>query len=45
MVLVWSVLGSAGGIVTVIYLGLRVAMTHTLEEVFGRGHGFNWFVL
>ena len=46
--LVWSVLGLGGGAIVVMYLGLGVIMTNTLDGVFSPASGgglFNWVLL
>lgn len=45
--LVWSLLAVIGGLATVVYLGLGVTMTHTLDGVFGPEpkYRFNWAIL
>ncbi|UBH05825.1 hypothetical protein K8P10_001336 [Leucobacter sp. Psy1] len=46
-VLSWAVLAIGGGAVTVMYLGLGVVMTNTIDGVFGSEpeYAFNWILL
>lgn len=45
--LIWMVIALFGGIGAVLYLGLGVIMTNTLDGVFGSGpnYAFNWVIL
>ncbi|HIY65746.1 MAG TPA: hypothetical protein H9830_05655 [Candidatus Agrococcus pullicola] len=45
--LIWMVIAFFGGIGAVLYLGLGVIMTNTLDGVFGAGpnYAFNWMIL
>ena len=48
VVLIWSVVAFGGGVLVVLYLGLGVVMTNTLEGVFepaSGGGAFNWALL